>query len=142
MITDDALRQFHENFANSPYIGRVQLYDAKETGLGKHRFFYLGHYDVFGVEMPALGRRRGVEFQIWPFSWVKKYIPNIRNLIDEAIEGNYIHIRHNIELEKRAKESGRQLFTKAKHHRTPLTITQADKLPIRGRKRKRKTLKI
>jgi len=142
-ISEEALRQFREHFVNSPYIGRAQLYNKEDTGLGHHRFFYLGYYDLFGVEMPASGRKHGVEFQIWPLAWVKKHLPRINKLVADALAGKYIHIRHNIELKKRAIESGQQFFTKPKHYKAPLALAKADRLPMRGRhKRKRKALKI
>jgi len=109
----------------------------------RSRFFYLGYYDLFGVEMPAAGRKHGVEFQIWPLAWVKKRLPRIEKLVAEAMAGKFIHIRHNIALKKRAVNSGKEMFRKPTYHKPKAVTSEKDKLPIRGkRKRRRKLLKI
>jgi len=144
-IPDSALRQFHEKFVNSPYIGRAQLWDKEETGLGPHRFFYLGYYDIFGVEMPCAGRRKGVEFQIWPLAWVKRRLKKLDKHIEDAMAGDYLQVRHNIQLQKRAKKHGRKLHRKPTWHRKPkaeAALKEGNKLPKRKRKRRRLRVKL
>lgn len=137
-ITVECQQQLDEHFAQSPYIGSAQIYDKEQTGLGKHRFFYLGYHDLFGVEIPASGRRRGVEFQIWPREWVKRHLKRLDHHIREARAGRYLQVRHNLTLQKRAKQNGREFFSKPKWHKPPETAAKEEgKLPIRGRKKKR-----
>lgn len=139
-ITIEAQRQMDDKFRLSPYIGHAQIYDEAETGLGKHKFYYLGFHDVFGVEIPAHGRRRGVEYQIWSDVWVRKHLPRLDHLIREARAGKYVHVRHNIQLAKRAKQYGRQLFSKPRWNskeKKKAATPKEGALPIRGRKKKR-----
>ncbi len=146
-IPEEALRQFNEGFLNSPYIGRAQIHDKEEAG--PHKFYYLGFYDVFGVSMPIPSARpelRGRrETQLWPLAWVRKRLPKLDKAVDDAMAGKFIAIRHNARLKARAIEHGKKHFRKPKWHRPPekVTATEKDKLPLRGRKkRRRRKLKI
>lgn len=140
-IPDAAVKQMHEQFLNSPYIGSAQIWDKEETGYGKHKFFYLGYFDLFGVRMPEMGPKKMPDFQIWPLAWVRKRVRTLDAVIDKAMAGDYVRTRHNIQLEKRAIEHGRKLHTKPRWHRKAKTappLEEGNKLPKRKRKRKRK----
>ncbi len=143
-LDSQASQQMAERFANSPYLGSVQIYDKEETGLGKHRVFYLGYWDLFGVEIPAAGRRRSVEFQLWSREWIKKSFKRLDQHIREGRAGKFIHVRHNIQLNRRAKEHGVEFFRKPKWYRPPEKITteKKGKLPVRGKRTKRGRRKL
>jgi len=146
-IPIEATQQMEEYFENSPYIGRAQIFDKEETSTGPHKFYYLGFHDVFGVRMPTTSKRphmRGqFEVQIWSLQWVDRRLPKLTRAVGRAMKGNFIDCRHNAQLKKRAKEHGRAFFKTPQRIRAEAAATEeANRLPIRGRKRKRTKLKI
>lgn len=150
-ITQQASDELQNRFVNSPYIGRAQIWDKKSTGHGPHKFFYIGYHDIFGVEMPAVCKRPGMErrkeYQIWGRSWVEGRLSRLDEAIERAVAGDFIDCRHNHSLKVRAKRRGKKFFKKPEWHKTPkkIAVKEEDKLPIRGRrnkKRKRRKLNI
>jgi hypothetical protein len=143
-IPQEAVEQMGDQFLHSPYIGSAQIWNKEETGYGKHKFFYLGYYDLFGVRMPPMGPNHRPEFQIWPLAWVRKRIRSLDSVIEKAMAGEFVRTRHNIQLQKRAKQHGRKFYRKPKQYRPTKTVvaTEKGKLPKRRRKHKRRALTI
>lgn len=125
------------------YIGRI-LVDKK---LGKrHRIFYIGYHDAFGVAMPNPCGKYG--FQIWGRDWLYGRCKKLDDALDAAMKGKFIKHRHNVQIKLRANSHDTK-FIKPQwmyEKNTPTTapVEKEFKFKTRGRRRKRvrKTLNL
>lgn len=131
MVSGYAQQMLNEEFKNCFYIGRVTV--DKDPKRKPYKFFWVGHEDLFGVAMSEAGGRWG--FQLWGANWVTGRSKKLDGALVSAIKGKFIDIRHNIQL-KRAISNGSILQTEIKAAATSKEEAK-EKLPIRGRRRRR-----
>lgn len=134
----DAYAQVHfsEGFANALYIGRHQIWPDGERR--PHKFYYIGYRDMFGVLMPSRGKAYAP--QIWGTGWVRGRSERLDQAVKDAMKGKFPEVRHNLRIQKRAKTHGKTFIKPTWRDREKaLALKEAtEKLPIRGRKKRRR----
>lgn len=136
-LTTYAARMFTEGFRNAYYIGRYQIHTDLFPDRRPHKFFYIGYRDMFGVAMPEA---RGYSFQVWGRTWVIGRSEKLDAAVKNAMRGRFPEVRHNIQLDKRAKHDVSIGWRKPEwfHTEKKATVTQADQeLPLRGQKNRK-----
>ena len=132
-------KMFSEGFENAYYIGRHQIFQEDERG--PHKFYYIGYQDTFGVRIPA--PRNRFEVQIWGMRWTLGRSEKLDKAIANALKGKFTEVRHNIRLAKRAKSHGEEFVEATWRHPKKAAAKKAgEKLPIRGRRHRRRRRKL
>lgn len=131
-------RMFSELFRNAFYIGRIQIYSEEERR--PHKVFYIGYRDAFGVKIPE---PKGYSYQIWPINWVQGRSKKLDRAVQKSLKGKFPEVRHNIQLKLRATHG--ELFIKPgwfNQEKATAFKKEDQKLPIRGKRRKKKRRKL
>ncbi len=134
MLSRYAQQMMEEHFQNAFYIGRYSVDPSPDRR--PYKFFYVGHDDVFGVAMSA--RKKLYDFQLWPKKWCLGRTKKLDKAFGEALKGKFIDCRHNA-LVKRAKGYGKFIpATEASSKEVSSEKVTKEKLPIRGKRKRRK----
>lgn len=135
-LSDYADKLHKDRFVSAFYIGRHQIYP--EANRPPHKFYYIGYEDAFGVEFCERKGRR--DFQIWGLSWVTGRSNKLDKSIDNAMKGKFMDCRHNTQAEKRAKLHGESFIkpTWLYKEAAPAATKAGEKLPIRGKRRRKR----
>lgn len=123
-------------FTDMFYIGRHLLYGDRH-----HKFFYVGHYDLFGVAAPEGSRM--ANYQLWGPNWVRGRSKKLDAAIDRAMRGKFPDCRHNTRAINNGAEFIKPTWNRPNEAAAAIAVAkEKNKLPIRKRTSKRSRRKL